>query len=135
MKTIFADSQYWIAIINPKDQWSAVALSVSRALSPMRLLTTDEVLIETLNYFAEQGAHLRRAAASNVREILLNQNIEVVSSGRDHLLEGLAFYQARLDKGYSLTDCISMNVMRERGSANALTHDQHFAQEGFNILL
>lgn len=39
------------------------------------------------------------------------------------------------DKGYSLTDCISMNVMRAQGMAEVLTHDGHFAQEGFTILL
>jgi predicted nucleic acid-binding protein len=39
------------------------------------------------------------------------------------------------DKGYSLTDCISMNVMRDRGINDVLTQDKQFAQEGFNILL
>jgi hypothetical protein len=38
-------------------------------------------------------------------------------------------------KYYSLTDCISMNLMRGRGITEILTHDQHFTQEGFTILL
>ena len=53
----------------------------------------------------------------------------------DLFFEGLALYGSRLDKGYSLTDCISMNAMRERGITDVLTHDDHFTQEGFNILL
>ncbi len=40
-----------------------------------------------------------------------------------------------LDKAYSLTDCISMNAMRERGLTDILTNDHHFTQEGFHILL
>ncbi|HXH70688.1 MAG TPA: hypothetical protein VNI60_10205 [Pyrinomonadaceae bacterium] len=44
-------------------------------------------------------------------------------------------YQKRLDKGYSLTDCISMNICRERGIADVLTTDNHFIQEGFRVLL
>jgi uncharacterized protein len=48
---------------------------------------------------------------------------------------GLALYKARLDKGYSLTDCVSMTVMQQAKIQEALTHDKHFAQEGFTILL
>ena len=44
-------------------------------------------------------------------------------------------YQARPDKQYSLTDCISMQAMRTEGLTEILTHDGHFTQEGFTILL
>jgi len=50
-------------------------------------------------------------------------------------LKALELYESRLDKGYSLTDCISMNVCRELGIKEILTHDRHFEQEGFKILL
>jgi predicted nucleic acid-binding protein len=35
----------------------------------------------------------------------------------------------------SLTDCISMHAMRERNVSDILTHDDHFPQEGFTVLL
>jgi uncharacterized protein len=41
---------------------------------------------------------------------------------------------ARLDRGYSLSDCISMNAMRERGLFEVLNNDAHFRQEGFVVL-
>ncbi|HWQ35583.1 MAG TPA: hypothetical protein VNQ79_22240 [Blastocatellia bacterium] len=44
-------------------------------------------------------------------------------------------YEARPDKGYSLTDCLSMIVMREQKMSDILTNDHHFTQDGFNILL
>ena len=50
-------------------------------------------------------------------------------------LAGLALYKARPDKGYSLIDCISMETMRQEGTTEVLTHDSHFTQEGFTILL
>jgi predicted nucleic acid-binding protein len=50
---------------------------------------------------------------------------------RLHLLHRVALYQSRLDKGYSLTDCISMQTMRTEGLTQALTNDRHFVQEGF----
>ena len=48
---------------------------------------------------------------------------------------GFELYQARLDKGYSLTDCISMETMRNHGMTDALTNDAHFEQEGFRPVL
>ncbi len=50
-------------------------------------------------------------------------------------LSGLALEQARPDKEYSLTDCISLDAMRQEGITEILTHDNHFAQEGFAVLL
>jgi len=50
-------------------------------------------------------------------------------------LDGLALYKARPDKDYSLTDCISMQAMRQEGITEILTHDGHFTQEGFTVLL
>ena len=41
---------------------------------------------------------------------------------------------ARPDKGYSLTDCISMQTMRREGLTEILTNDRHFEQEGFRAL-
>jgi predicted nucleic acid-binding protein len=47
---------------------------------------------------------------------------------------GLALYHERPDKGYSLTDCISMQTMRREGLTEAVTSDRHFEQEGFRVL-
>lgn len=34
-----------------------------------------------------------------------------------------------------MVDCMSMQVMRNRDLNDVLTNDQHFSQEGFNVLL
>jgi predicted nucleic acid-binding protein len=41
----------------------------------------------------------------------------------------------RPDKVWSLVDCASFVVMRQRGLKDALTSDQHFEQAGFRRLL
>jgi predicted nucleic acid-binding protein len=66
--------------------------------------------------------------------MLANPYIRVVEVTRARLLEGLALYKDRPDKEYSLTDCISMQVMRREGLIEVLTNDHHFTQEGFHIL-
>jgi predicted nucleic acid-binding protein len=50
------------------------------------------------------------------------------------ILSGFELYVARPDKGYSLTDCISMQTMRRDGLTDVLTNDRHFEQEGFRAL-
>jgi hypothetical protein len=41
----------------------------------------------------------------------------------------------RQDKDWSLTDCTSFIVMKDRGIHEALTADRHFEQAGFAALL
>ena len=135
MRSIFADTLYWIAITHRKDQWHQAAMAISLTLAGCRLVTTDEVLTEVLNAFAEAGHMLRREAVDLVRDLHADPAVTVHPSSRRAFLSGLALYQARPDKGYSLTDCISMEAMRAEGISEILTHDNHFTQEGFTILL
>ena len=74
-------------------------------------------------------------AAGLVHEFLNDPAVLVIPASHEQFLAGLALYEARPDKGYSLVDCISMNIMRDLGIESALTADRHFEQEGFEILL
>lgn len=135
MRVVFADTGYWIAVTNPKDQWAAAAQKLERTLSECRILTTDEILLELLGHFCELGPHLRGKAAEIVRAIHDDPNVTVVPQSRDGFLRGLKLYESRADKGYSLVDCVSMEVMRQHGLTEALSADRHFVQEGFVALL
>jgi len=64
-----------------------------------------------------------------------NPKITLVSASSELLDRGCALYLARKDKSWSLTDCISFEIMGERGISVALTADRHFEQAGFNIIL
>ena len=133
-RVVFADTFCWISLLNPGDEWHVRVRNVTQSLGPAAILTTDEVLTEFLNYHAGFGLEVRAASSAFARELLGSPSIEVVAGGRDGLLGGLALYEHRLEKGYSLTDCISMQLMRDRDITEVLTHDHHFTQEGFAIL-
>jgi uncharacterized protein len=135
VKRLFADTVYWIALTNSFDQYHAKAIKVSEALGPCRLITTDLVLTEFLNALADKGLHIRNAAVQMVETILNNPQVTVVPMSRQTFMRSLALYKTRLDKGYSLTDCSSMLLMRDRRLSEALTTDRHFEQEGFIALL
>jgi predicted nucleic acid-binding protein len=42
-------------------------------------------------------------------------------------------YANLLDKGYSLTDCVSIIVIKQLGIHEIFTHDKHFIQEDLII--
>ncbi|MDX2239980.1 MAG: PIN domain-containing protein [Leptolyngbyaceae cyanobacterium bins.302] len=135
MKRIFVDTFCWIAIANKQDEWHQRARTLYTATHDANLVTTDEVLTEFLNYFAEVGSYSRQGAHQRVCSILQNERVQVVPQSRESFLAGMMLYNQRLDKGYSLTDCISMQTMQQLGITDVLTHDKHFTQEGFVILL
>lgn len=73
---------------------------------------------------------MRREGTETVRMLLESPEVKVIPQNRALFLEGLALYERRLDKQYSLTDCLSMHIMRREGLTEILTNDHHFAQEG-----
>ncbi|MGH9899041.1 MAG: type II toxin-antitoxin system VapC family toxin [Pyrinomonadaceae bacterium] len=135
MRVAFVDTLYLVALFNPRDQWHERAIAASRQVAEIKLITTEDVLVELLNFFSEYGEKARRGAVTQAERILSGANIEVAPQSHEAFMAGLAFYKARPDKGYSLTDCISMYAMRVRGVSDILTHDDHFRQEGFTVLL
>ena len=98
MRKIFADSVYWIALINPTDQWRQRAITVSRELKDFSIITTDEILTETLNYFAESGEYFRGIVTREIEKILLNQDVEIADATHENFLNGFELYKNRKDK-------------------------------------
>ena len=78
---------------------------------------------------------MRQNVVDTARDILIDLDIEYISHSPNIFLEALDFYEKRLDKGYSLTVCVSMLTMKTLNIHTILTHDNHFEQEGFTVLL
>jgi predicted nucleic acid-binding protein len=135
MNAVFADTFFWIAFTNVQDQAQERAKSFARSAAPSAIIfTTEEVLTEYLNYFAGRGLKFRERAALNVESILENPTVRVLGQTSGSFQAGLTLYRARLDKGYSLTDCVPMEAMRSEGIIDVLTNDAHFEQEGFRAI-
>ena|SRR5437879_10917851 len=134
MEIAFADAFYWIALANPADQWHDAVKQYDEANPDSPLVTTEEVLTEFLNFYAEAGKHRRKIVGAMCEQVLLHPNINVISQSHNSFLEGMVLYRQRDDKGYSLTDCISMIICRELEIQKILTNDNHFSQEGFDVL-
>ncbi len=133
MKMVFADTGYWIAVLNPKDDWHSRAIDASNALGKARLMTTEMVLDELLAALSK--VPVRPLVIKCVEAIRSNPNIEVVPQTSIQFSEAFDSYRRVSDKDWSLTDCASFALMRERGLSEALAHDHHFEQAGFTALL
>lgn len=134
-KTLFADTAFWVALLSERDQHGAAALRwkgwIGRR-APL-VVTTEAVLWELLNGLSSPSH--RSKAAQVYRQCHAGGPVEVVPF--DETLRAAAFdlYEAHADKGWSLTDCLSFRLMRDRGLTDALTTDHHFEQAGFRALL
>ena len=133
MRALFADTFYWIALADAADSAHRRALELTSTWRDVLVVTTDEVPAEHLTFFATAHENMRRKALINARRILQNPGVRVISQTHASLLSGMELYEARPDKRYSLTDCVSMQTMRREGLTEALTNDRHFEQEGFRM--
>lgn len=129
------DSAFRVASLHPGDRWHEQARAARTALGPVRLLTSGLVLTEVLTYFSAKGSSMRPRAARFARETLADSAIHVLPQDRESLIAGIELYELRPDKDYRLVDCVSMQIMRDHGISEVLTHDHHFEQEGFVALL
>ena len=132
MKSVFADTAFYVASINEHDELHSAARAFSRQFRG-RIVTTEYVVVELGNWFARSA---QRGRFGLLTQYILNDPMTAVVSATTSLLaDGIDLYVRRADKGWSLTDCTSFMVMRDFGLEDALTADRHFAQAGFNVLL
>ena len=128
MNEVFADTFYYIALLNPADQHHEAAV---RHFATMKrpMVTTAWVLTEVADAFSSPPT--RRTAHRFLGDLGARTRTRIIPPDDELFRRGLALYGARPDKAWSLTDCISFEVMREFGLAEALTGDHHFEQAGF----
>lgn len=128
----FVDTAHLVALAMPEDHLHDRAMRWSRSIDET-FLTTDFVLVEFLNALSKP--HQRPSAFRFFRWLSEDPNVNVIEASRKMIAAGVELYRQRADKAWSLTDCISFNTMHEHGVTQALTHDHHFEQAGFEALL
>jgi predicted nucleic acid-binding protein len=134
MRTIFADTFYWVALLNPNDSWYLRVIDYSQVLSDSRLILSDGIIDEIFAHYSKMGTLMRSKSLELYQSMLKDPKIQIVAYTPQIRKAGIELYRLRPDKGYSLTDCISMVIMKELNIVEVLTHDRHFTQEGFTVL-
>jgi len=132
MKAVFADTSYYLALINSLDQHhSAVCKWTSEFAGTS--ITTAWIITELANAMSQAGN--RPFFLSLLRDLQTDSRVTIVPPTKELFDSGLDLFSRRSDKDWSLTDCISFLVMEEHGLKEAATLDRHFAQAGFDVLI
>lgn len=131
MSKVFADTFYFLALLNKNDKAHAKALQYSALIE--QLITTEWVLTELADGLA--SSRHRSVFLQTRQELLADADVQVIPLDVQLHEKGIRLYASRADKEWSLTDCISFVVMQREALTEALTGDHHFEQAGFVALL
>jgi hypothetical protein len=132
VRAVFADTFYFLALLNRRDSHHDRAVAESRKRG-LQLVTTDLIIVELADALCKP--EYRQEVIAIWRILETDNDSSVVEVSAALLWKGRELYAARSDKDWPLTDCVSFVVMQELGLTDALTADRHFNQAGFNSLL
>ncbi len=131
MNVVLADTFFFLALLNPRDHGHHRAREFAQ-ISRARLFTTISVFMEIADGLARSADRVlfRRV----LDDFEANPNNILIWPDESLIRRAMALYDARPDKQWSLTDCISFTVMEHQGISQALTADHHFEQADFVAL-
>jgi hypothetical protein len=132
MTTVFADTFYYLALLNRADADHQRAYRFTEAFSG-RMYTTDWIITELAD--ALSPARTRMVFTNFLGDLRNDPSLTIFPASKAMQDRGLKLYSERPDKDWSLTDRISFIAMRDAGITDARTADHHFEQAGFSILL
>jgi uncharacterized protein len=127
----FADTSYFVALIEADDDFHVAAVTVSRE-KHRPLVTTSGIVLELGSYYHQASDH---GSFLGILEILRRCHAEIIHVDESLQQRGIDLFSRRQDKDWSLTDCISFLAMEDCGITEAATTDRHFEEAGFAALL
>lgn len=131
----FVDSAYLIALAAADDQHHGAAARFASELDndETRFVTTRAIFLEIGGALSKLKF---RKTACEIFDLMRNDDrVSLVELDPELIATAESMFRERADKEWSLTDCISFVVMKNRGLTDALTTDNHFEQAGFKVLL
>ena len=131
---IFIDTSAYIALMNKNDQYhnSAKTYYKKQLKSGLRLMTTNFVICETLNFLrAKSDLNIAVKFWENIKKSKIVEEIHVTTDTENNAFELFKKYS---DKDFSFTDCTSFVVMKQYNLTTSFTFDEHFRQIGFLVV-
>jgi uncharacterized protein len=132
VKEAFADTAYYLALLNIRDELHGRSIELTADYNG-RLLTTTWVLTEVADALCRPP--FRSTVAEFIASLRIDPQVTILPASQELFDRGFDLFARRPDKDWSLTDCISCVAMQDRGLTDALTSDHHFEQMGFRTLL
>ena len=132
MKAVFADTSFYIALLNTRDEHHQNAKQFVTDYKG-DFLTSAWIIAELANFLCQVSN--RSLFVSLYEDLRKDPRVTIIPLS-NHLHEaGIDLYSKRQDKDWSLTDCISFLIMQQQNLHEAAATDHHFEQAGFVRLI
>lgn len=137
MSELFADTSGWGNLIDATQPYHSLAASLYRTARQQgrQVVTTNYILAELVTLMTSPLHIPRPKIIAFIESLKASPYVKVVHVDVNLDEQAWHLFKSRQDKEWSLTDCASFVVMRQRGISEALTTDHHFEQAGFIRLL
>lgn len=129
------DTVCWTALLNRTETIHHYVDTQYRRVLELgyELVTTTAVLNEAANSLC--SPRFRLTAVAFYKQLTISRRVNIVFVDERLWRVGWQLFEQYADKEWSLTDCLSIAVIQERGIMEVLTTDHHFEQAGFVTLL
>jgi len=132
MSSVFADTSFFIALVNPNDEAHSLAKAQIARIA-RKVITSEWIVCELGNALSSLAN--RELFVNIVKQLRNDPQFEIVQVDSEDLLHAIELFGQRRDKEWSLIDCLSFDLMSRKNLIDALTTDHHFVQAGYNALL
>jgi uncharacterized protein len=137
MSDIFVDTSGWAELIDPNLRHHALAAKIYRQARQQgrKLITSNYIITELVALLTSPLRIPRSQTIEFINSLKKSPCVEVVHIDITLDNQTWQLVTQREDKNWSLVDCSSFVIMRQRHIMEALTTDHHFEQAGFIRLL
>ena len=137
MTDIFVDTAGWGHLVDPtqSQHLQAAALYRTGKRQGRKFITTNYILTELVALLTSPLRIPRPTVIAFINSLKTSPHVEIVHVDPTLDEQAWQLLSQRQDKEWSLVDCASFVLMKERGLLEAFTTDEHFEQAGFIRLL
>lgn len=135
---VLVDAGYWVALARADDTLHGRAVAWQRLLDERHagLVTIDWMIVELFRVLTSARLRIPRSQALRVVEaVRAEPALRVVHVDPDIRNRAWRSLAAHPDRSWSWADAAAFEVMRAHGLTQALAHDKHFIEAGFDALL
>jgi uncharacterized protein len=131
--SLFLDTSYLIAALNPRDRNHETAVALKPVLEQDAPLTTNHVLGECWTFARRRFGH--DAAVRLVDALRRSDRYLIVHVSMELERSALEWLRQHDEREYSFVDAVSFEVMRDNNILDALAFDRDFHAAGFRTLV
>jgi len=134
VKPVFVDTGAWIALTTHRDRFHRAAAAYARRLTLARtpLVTTNYVLMETYTHIRYDDGHAKALEFDSILQNLVKmRRLTVVWVTEDMHARALDIFRRYADQAFSVADCASFVVARDRKIREVFGFNSHFLTMSF----